>query len=121
MSWSMGNPHLQSNIFPSPLVYCVPLRAPSSTARSRHTGGRKQPKADRQHGGGRQPYAVAVRSTGAQHLAAAQEQSPNFWVREQRLTGVLVAILPHSQDIPTVGMLRLARVLPDERIATPCD
>ena len=46
---------------------------------------------------------------------AAQEQSPNFRVREQRLSGVLVAILPHSQDIPTVGMLqRLARVLLDD-------
>ena len=45
-----------------------------------------------------------------------QEQSSNFWVREQRLSGVLVAILPHSQDIPTVGMLQcLARVLLDEK------
>ena len=48
---------------------------------------------------------LAVGSTRAQHLVATQEQSPDVRVREQRLSGVLVAILPHSQDIPTVGML----------------
>ena len=48
-------------------------------------------------------------------LMATQEHGANFRVREQRLAGVLVAILPHGQDIPTVGTLqRLARVLLDD-------
>src|SRR6266567_6997629 len=47
-----------------------------------------------------------------QYLAATQEHGANFWVCEQRLASVLVAILPHGQDIPAVGTLqRLPRIL----------
>ena len=45
-------------------------------------------------------------------LAATQEHRANVWMRQQRLAGVLVAILPHGQDIATVGTLQgLAGVL----------
>src|SRR6266705_1175108 len=55
---------------------------------------------------------LAVRSTGTRYLAAPQEHGTNLRVGEQRLTGVLIAVLPHRQHIPTVRTLqRLARVL----------
>src|SRR5262249_1456555 len=44
--------------------------------------------------------------------AATQKHGTNFGVGEQRLAGVLVAVLPHRQHIPTVRTLqRLAGVL----------
>src|SRR6266487_4304992 len=75
----------------------------------------------RQTGGGATLGAWTIRSPPAklagaisrtQYLAATQEHSANFWMRQQCLAGVLVAILPHGQDIPTVGTLQgLAGVL----------
>ena len=43
---------------------------------------------------------------------ATQEHGTNFWVSEERLTGVLVAVLAHGQHISAVRTLqRLACVL----------
>src|SRR5712691_13315182 len=61
------------------------------------------------------PAKLAGAISRTQYLAATQEHGANFWVREQRLASVLVAILPHGQDIATVGTLqRLARILLDD-------
>src|SRR5262249_48009664 len=57
-------------------------------------------------------YSNTGRSFPEIALAATQEHGANFWIRQQCLASILVAILPHSQDIPTVGALQcLARIL----------